>query len=89
MKTGEESKAMQQLLDSDGWKLVVRPLYQQKRDSLVGQLLCVDNMKDFREVKHAVHALDNLVSLVEMMGNPKWEPELEDTSLRPSEGIEK
>jgi hypothetical protein len=46
-------------------------------------------MKDFREVKHAIHALDNLVSMVEIMGNPVREPELEDTSLRPSEGFNK
>lgn len=87
MKKEEETKAMAALLDSDGWKLVVMPLYKQKRESLVNELLSVDIMKDFREVKHAIHALDNLVSLVEMMGDPEWEPELEDTSLRPSEGM--
>lgn len=87
MKPEEELKAMQALLDSDGWKLVVMPLYREKRKSLVAELLNVDNMKSFWGVKHAVHALDNLIALVETMGDPEREPELEDTSLRPSEGL--
>lgn len=87
MKDGERDKAMQALLDSDGWKFVVIPAFAKKRESLVIELLNVSDMKAFWNVKHAIHALDNLLSMVDMMGNPVREPEIEDTSLRPSEGM--
>jgi hypothetical protein len=87
MKEGARDKAMQALLDSDGWRLVVVPAFSEQRQSLVKELLNVSDMKAFWNVKHAIHALDNLLSMVEMMGNPVREPELEDTSLRPSEGM--
>ncbi|MCK5020222.1 MAG: hypothetical protein KAS32_24500 [Candidatus Peribacteraceae bacterium] len=87
MKDGERDKAMQALLDSDGWRFVVVPAFAEKRESLVKELLNVSDMKAFWNVKHAIHALDNTLSMVEMMGNPEKEPELEDTSLRPSEGL--
>jgi hypothetical protein len=87
MKAGEESKAMQALLDSDGWRFVVLPALAKQRESLVIELLNVSDMKAFWNVKHAIHALDNLASMVEIMGNPVREPEIEDTSLRPSEGM--
>ena len=55
--------------------------------TLVIELVNVTDMKAFWNVKHAIHALDNLLSMVEIMGNPVREPEIEDTSLRPSEGL--
>ncbi len=87
MKEGEEYKAMQALRDSDGWRFVMLPSFAKQRESLVIELLNVSDMKAFWAVKHAIHALDNLKSMIEVMGDPEREPDLEDTSLRPSEGM--
>lgn len=79
--------AMCNMRESDGWQKVILPHFKETRKSLDVELLSVKDWNGYLETKYAINALENLKTMIEIMGDPEREPELEDTPKGPSEGM--
>ena len=58
---GENVKAM---VATDGWRQVIEPHLQNKREAFVSQLISAPDYKTTRHLQHAINGIDDLLGVV-------------------------